>query len=681
MRPYIKSSEFDTSLYEKFGYLKRNVGNNGGKSRYTYVNAVCAFDIETAYFEEIEQSAMYIWQMSLENEIVIIGRTWKEFQELIKKIDKELCERNLYLVVYVHNLSFEFQFLSGIYKFSENDVFCVKSRKILTARMSHIEFRCSAIHTNMSLELFVEKMGVEEKKLVGKLDYSVRRFPTTELSDSEMEYCIRDVTSLVSALKIEMAADGDNLYTIPLTSTGYVRRDMKQALRKMPPEYIKSLLQSYDIYEMEREAFMGGIAHANRFFVGKIVENVDSYDRQSSYPDVQCNDMFPVEPFKKIGYVTPDVAEEYLCKGKYAMLIRMSIKNLRLADYYDPLPYIPLSKCRKFDKASMVTDNGRVMSCNYLEVTFTDVDIRIFNRHYIADDVCYYDVAISRYGKLPGPVVDVIHEYFDKKTALKGVKGEEVMYVKSKNKINACFGMSAQDPGKGRVLYIEGEYKDDLREVCEIMGEFNRKRAVMPYAWGVWTTAHARNRLMEGAELVGDRFVYCDTDSVKYIKDDIEDLWEAYNNKRIAASTESESYAVDKKGNVQYMGIYEHEGTYEKFITYGAKKYAYIQNGELHVTIAGVTKNPKIPEKDGAHELERSGGIEALQLGFTFKDAGGLDAKYVDDVEPYVYHAPEGEDIVITKNVSLLPDTYTLSLEKDYEKLVEMCENYIDYLL
>ena len=164
MRPYIKSVDFNISLYEKFGYLKRNVGNNGGKSRYTYVNAVCAFDIETTYFGEIEQSAMYIWQMSLDNEIVIIGRTWKEFQKMIMKIDKELCERNLYLVVYVHNLSFEFQFLSGIYKFSENDVFCVKSRKILTARMSHIEFRCSALHTNMSLDLFVEKMGVGEMK-------------------------------------------------------------------------------------------------------------------------------------------------------------------------------------------------------------------------------------------------------------------------------------------------------------------------------------------------------------------------------------------------------------------------------------------------------------------------------------------------------------------------------------
>lgn len=38
------------------------------------------------------------------------------------------------------------------------------------------------------------------------------------------------------------------------------------------------------VFELLREAFRGGDTHANRFYVGKILENVGSYDRESSYP-------------------------------------------------------------------------------------------------------------------------------------------------------------------------------------------------------------------------------------------------------------------------------------------------------------------------------------------------------------------------------------------------------------
>lgn len=39
--------------------------------------------------------------------------------------------------------------------------------------------------------------------------------------------------------------------------------------------------------------------------------------------------------------------------------------------------------------------------------------------------------------------------------------------------------------------------------------EKSNRYAFQSYAWGVWVTALA--------QLLGDRFVYCDTDSVKYL--------------------------------------------------------------------------------------------------------------------------------------------------------------------
>jgi hypothetical protein len=81
----------------------------------------------------------------------------------------------------------------------------------------------------MSLEAFTSKMGVEDAKL-DDFDYEKIRYPWTELTEREMLYCINDVRGLVQALKKEMQLDGDTLYTIPLTSTGYVRRDCKKAM-------------------------------------------------------------------------------------------------------------------------------------------------------------------------------------------------------------------------------------------------------------------------------------------------------------------------------------------------------------------------------------------------------------------------------------------------------------------
>ena len=49
---------------------------------------------------------------------------------------------------------------------------------------------------------------------------------------------------------------------------------------------------------MLRQAFRGGNTHANRRYVGKICENVISYDMTSCYPAQQVTKKFPMRPFK-----------------------------------------------------------------------------------------------------------------------------------------------------------------------------------------------------------------------------------------------------------------------------------------------------------------------------------------------------------------------------------------------
>ncbi len=55
-------------------------------------------------------------------------------------------------------------------------------------------------------------------------------------------------------------------------------------------------------------------------------------------------------------------------------------------------------------------------------------------------------------------------------------------------------------------------------------------------------------------------FIYADTDSVKCFNNniDLSPLNEELRNKQ----SKIKAYAKDKKGNIHYMGVMEHDGTY-----------------------------------------------------------------------------------------------------------------------
>lgn len=261
----IEYTQFDHVWLNNIPQQKRNKGNPKTSQKFYYKDIVTAFDIETTYIKEIDQSVMYIWQWQFGHEVTVIGRTWDELRQFMKELLITLNGDRL--VIYVHNLSFEYQFLSGVFSFNPEDVFCMDHRKILKALLHDtFEFRCSYLQSNMNLRSFCEKMGVKSYKL--KMNYKKRRYWYTDLTPKELAYCINDVRGLVECIEKEMERDDDNLYTIPLTSTGYARRDAKRAMRKVSPTYIKKQLPNYEIYKMLREAFRGGNTHASRFTQG-----------------------------------------------------------------------------------------------------------------------------------------------------------------------------------------------------------------------------------------------------------------------------------------------------------------------------------------------------------------------------------------------------------------------------
>ena len=653
---------FDYNLIKGLQIQKRRKGNQGKRdTKRKYLNCICAFDIETTNDRKSQQAFMYIWQFQL-NDITVMGRTWREFLDFLTGIAKHLAN-DVYMVIFVHNLSFEFQFLRGIYQFDKDEVFAIDSRKVLKCEMlSHFEFRCSYLQTNMSLKAFTEKMGVQDVKLSGDdFDYTKTRYPWTELSDLELQYCINDVKGLVEAMRIQMDLEHDSFYTLPLTSTGYVRRDVKAAMRHYNKQDLKDQLPDYEVFKMLREAFRGGNTHANRYYSDMIIKDVHSYDRASSYPDVQINCLFPVSPWLKENGMDLDRCLKKIYKHRRACLMRVKLFNLRLTDPMTGAPYLAKAKCRNVINPD--NDNGRLLACDYCETTLTDVDFKIVLKQYTFDYIEFIDFYHCRYGKLPKQLRETVLNYFRQKTELKGVAGQDLYYMKAKNKLNSIYGMSVQSPVKQSIDFLN-DFVERCDDETELLTKANKK-AFQNYAWGVWTTAHARAELEKAIDLAGPGFIYCDTDSVKYIGNvDFTKL----NGELQRRSEENGAAAMDPKGNMHYLGVWEHDAEYKQFKTMGAKKYAYVYpDDSLGITVAGVSKSK------GAEELQQAGGLKMFKEGFVFRKAGGTESIY-NDFPELDHITREGRDIPITSNLYIRDSEYTLGLTGEYRRLLERAD-------
>ena len=651
-----------------FSIQRKHGGNTGTKSNKGkfFYDVIAAFDTETSTIdtEMGPQAFTYVWQMQINEDLTIIGRTWDDFFELLRYWDSYMA-RGCWLVIHVMNLSYEFQFMSGVYPFKESDVFAVEPRKVLYCRMfDRFEFRCAYLHSNMSLDQFGKRWNTKHRKLVGDLDYSIVRYPWTPLKDDELPYMVNDVVVLVEALRAEMEAEGVDFYKMPKTSTGWVRNDVRRAMRRVKHGYVTSLQPDYVQYTALREAFRGGNTHANRYYAGDTLHNISSVDESSAYPFVLCCCKYPAGPFVELGECFQERIDKMVDLRRRAVLMRICLWDVDLRDQWTGCPYLTVDKSRNLFGA--VVDNGRILKADYLETTITDVDYKIIREMYTWSNFYATQVWHTRYSMLPAALREVVEQYYSMKTGLKGVEGMETYYNKSKARLNSIYGMMAQNPVKQMVRYLDGEFIEDWKDEAEILEKYAR-RAFVTYQWGVWVTAWARWYLQQGIDAAGRDFVYCDTDSVKYRAGDpeIEKRFQELNEERMILAMQYSAWANDPEGTPHYMGVFESEGTYAEFKTLGAKKYVYrYPDGPLKCTIAGVNK------KLGGPELEKYGGIEAFKEGFTFVDAGGTESIYNDFPGDPLIVAIDSHDLAITSNVVIQPSTYTVGLTAEYRRIL-----------
>lgn len=657
--------------------------------RNQYDNTIYTFDIETTSYlildnkqipaieylklskkeqeECIFMSNMYIWMFSI-NEQVYYGRTWDELKAFMLRIEYWATDKKKF--VFVHNLAYEFQFMRNAFKFK--NVFARKYRKTLKFELQefNFEFRCSYMMSNSSLEKLPKIYQLPIEKKVGNLDYNILRNSKTVISEKELEYCENDCLVIYHYILKELETY-ETIKNIPLTSTGHVRKELKDLIQN-DYSYRNKVRRSVNVdghvYNLLISAFAGGYTHANWIYADEIIENVDSYDFTSSYPYVMVTHKFPATEFRKINITK---IEQF--KSCFAYIINVKLKGVS-CKYYNN--FISQSKCKRILKGRY--DNGRLIGAEELEIILTDVDFRFIMETYEIEEYEFLEVYYSIYDYLPKQFIEFILQKYVNKTEYKNVAGKEVEYALEKAKFNSLYGMSVTNNIKDNVIFDnEDGWKEVplINEEIKALLEKEQKAGFLSFSYGVWVTAWARYNLLSNLVKFDKNVIYADTDSLKLYGNYDKMIIENYNKevenkiKEVAKELEidiEKFQPKDSKGIKHILGVFEHDASYDKFITQGAKKYAYIdsKDKEIHITVSGVPKK-------GAKALKK---LEDFKDNFIFKyeDTGKNLLIYNDEMESFELEDYQGNKELIDAKYgcSLVPTTYELGKSEEYAYLI-----------
>lgn len=373
---------------------------------------------------------------------------------------------------------------------------------------------------------------------------------------------------------------------------------------------MEELTLTVDEFLQLRNAFAGGHTHANAHYVEKVLENVSSFDLTSSYPTVMLLEKFPMSEPQLILDELDQSSMTELIKYK-AVLMDVTFHNI-VPRLYHEHP-ISISHCRNIKGVTLdideekheyfPNDNGHVVTAEQLTTTITEQDFITILEFYDWDYAEFKNVRIFDKQYLPKAIANQILTFYKDKTELKGVAGKEIEYLVSKGMINAIYGMMVTNPCRPEIDYINDidDYKSIPVDYTKAINIYNNSgNRFLYYPWGVWVTAYARRNLFKAIAALGKDYVYSDTDSVKFLNRDAHmDFFNKYNSDIMDKIQKSAAYyhfdpklysPVTIKGKVSTIGLWDDEGTYDRFKTLGAKRYMYEKNGEYSLTMAGVNK-------------------------------------------------------------------------------------------
>lgn len=583
------------------------------------------------------------------------------------------------LITYIHNAKFDLSYLIPFFKkclpdlLDENGeplkdekgrlvvmgTLSLDEHEIIQYAQGALLFRCSYKLTNRSLENWGKTMNVKHKKKVGFYDYNKVRFPDeiNQLTDKEKEYDMYDVLCLQECLKKHMMINNEALASyngkkaLPLTATGYPRRDLSENCLRSK-SYMKLFYESKmtgEIYHACLCCYSGGYTHNNRFIAGQLVQiesnikyrnkyryvaAIGHRDFTSFYPSQLKKMLFPFGMWQveydinedEIEMTLDEIVELYPRQTGIAW-IRINKAYLRSLDITMPF----MQECKliydKDDLVRKVVDNGRIIYLEFKEDKYADfyvdsVTLSILCEQYVIDSQTIKVWSCTNM-PLPHEITDIIDKYFkgksDKKIewkkALKecGEMAEKTLTCATelalvKAWLNSLYGVFATRivreqwnfDDKTLKFKLETPYdpeKDTKDEIAEkilqweyegVEHYYESNKSFIPFIVGVMTTSYARKQLYT---VIKDCIGY---DNAIYADTDscyyisTPEIEKKLENYNALLRASAPSVELSN-GEKAYYDYFDLEGNLRAFKGLHSKCYGYVNmQGEFKLIVAGV---------------------------------------------------------------------------------------------
>lgn len=656
-------------------------------------------DIETANNHAEDPKDLITWMVSCQilfNGQYYLFRYPEEvvdfYRGLIDKYHLKPTEKsNKTVITYIHNLSYDASYmvpyLMGLPDYGNADLGVIEApNKFLTFERGSFQWRCSYRLSGMSLEKWSKEMNIIHKKAVGLYDYDKVLYPDSELDQDSKDYDYLDVLSMQECLEKQLEYHNDDLASVPLTSTGYIRRTLRRSCQNQKfyrdDYFLKSKLNAR-LYKYCLRAYAGGYTHNNRFWSDMVIKVGESYeyipftddwidvkrirhrDFKSHYPTQMTCYRAPIGRPQLI--YKPDMPFPYPIErifkwmAEFYFIVAVRIDKAYLRDVCCSMPFMQFSKMYQCNCMNKTLDNGRVIyfegSCMmYLDSLTLKI---LYEQYHMEFDI--QEVWRFRLGRLPDCIINVVDKYFKGKSDKKSVVHEltdlygkldprtvnaEFELMQDKKGLNSIYGCTATNPLRDQMsfdddftffyktLYLSEEKIEEGLEAY-----YKNRNSFLPYTVGCWVTSSARYELYEYIKTIGyKRCLYCDTDSIFYISDDeTEARVEALN----AEKRKNAHYVELDNGKREYYDEFTTEPDCLAFKGLHSKCYGVVTDKGLEITIAGVPARTIIGMENGqpkylTREEELSDGetdpfkaLDHLQDDFTFKVNTGVCALYV----------------------------------------------------
>lgn len=693
------------------------VTDQGTELQITYLSNVICMNYETGeicsshFFRTIEETIFYfeqlgectVWSHNLDYELTFLLRELGQVNALVKR-DKQG------------------EVIEDIYKNTSQNIILRDKHAPITITLEclpNITFRDSYCLFSKS----VSKLGDEINLPKLEYDYNKVRTPWDKLTQEDYDYNERDNVIVAKSLFKYMQENKLKFKDIPLTFTSFVKKKRKEFIQENFDK--KSLIKFYfdrneqynnfSFFELALNVFQGGLTASNILDTGKFIEKgVYSIDAKSMYPFQMVDKYFPFFSHKNVTHYHGDMANEFFKLGiTKGYLGVFKFKNIRVKNRNYLLPISSSQMSKGYVSSDKVLFNGKLLSANELILPCNNIDIDTINLVYKYDEIeCMEIVSTNKSRRLREEEVSFLLKAF--LTKEKVIDKNDLEYILSKIYINAMYGVKVTSPIKSSYIIEDGEIKDNdyfdygIEERKEIYETHKNNTPFYGgtldiYTDGIFVTSFSRYKLVEMMKKLVDKgcnVVYSDTDSLKFylnnvsekdvfnfiIKENVKIIFNNRKNPRFKKFLDKFNLDNNDMELIDKLGIWEIETKDDKdnpkplplFVTYGAKKYGYINyKNEVFTTIAGCSKkNPPIVIKNVA----KNEGISIqesfkfiMQVGTTFDHtaSGRKTAKVEKTPREEMYHLTyKGKKINQFGGIILEDTTYTLGMTINDTKLI-----------